>query len=141
MSESSNMKAPKKGQSKAISIWWIFVVLVIIALVFSIAAVIIAVILTAGNLKNYAQTDMLNSYVKTDELDDYVTKDQLNDTLNTWEAQVLPKYVPYDAEVHVQSKQTSSGGGGNLSDQRDAGAEFQTNSGDYEVMYIRKLDS
>ena len=138
--ENSNMKAPKKENSKNISIWWIILALVIIALVFSIVAVVIALHYTNVQLEDYAQKDMFNNYAKKDDLDQYTKNDEFDgkwdDRAGTTSA--LSDYVQYDAEIHITSKKDDSGGGGNLSDRRPD-AVFVGNSGDYEVMYIRQI--
>ena len=80
MSESSKVKAkaPKKEQSKDISIWWILIVMVIIALVFSIVAVVIALHYTNVQLEDYAKKDMFNNYAKKDDLDQYTKNDEFD---------------------------------------------------------------
>lgn len=78
---------------------------------------------------------MLNSYVKTEELDNYVTNDQFEDKCNTWAEKELANYVPYDAEIHIQSKADDSGGGGNLSD-HNFPVYYQAGV-DIEYLYIR----
>ena len=140
MSESSNMKAPKKENSKNISIWWIILGLVIIALVFSIVAVVIALHYTNVQLQDYAQKDMFNNYAKKDDLDQYTKNDDFDGNCDRWAdtTSKLSNYVEYGAEIHITSKKTSEGGGGNLSDRRPD-AEFVGNSGDYEVMSIQQI--
>ena len=96
-------QSAKKEQSKDISIWWILIVLVIIALVFSIVAVVIALHYTNVQLQDYAQKDMFNNYAKKDDLDQYTKNEdfdsQWDNLVGTTSA--LSDYVKYDAAIHI----------------------------------------
>ena len=114
--ENSNMKAPKKENSKNISIWWIILALVIIALVFSIVAVVIALHYTNVQLEDYAQKDMFNNYAKKDDLDQYTKNDEFDGNCDKWLAQ-SDKVVQYSQSLQIQSKGNNTSG-------------FVTNAGD-----------
>ena len=109
MFESSKVKAkaPKKEQSKDISIWWIIIALVITSLVFSIGAVIIAFYFTNVQLKDYAKKDDLDQYTKNDDFDG---------NCDRWLAQ-SDKVVQYSQSLQIQSKGNNTSG-------------FVTNAGD-----------
>ena len=116
MSESSKVKAkaPKKEQSKDISIWWILIVLVIIALVFSIVAVVIALHYTNVQLEDYAKKDMLNNYAKKDDFDG---------NCDRW-ADGSDKVVKYADSVQLQSSISTGKQTGFLTNQQSGNAQF-----------------
>lgn len=112
MSESSNVKTLKKGQSTDISIWWIIIALVITSLVFSIGAVIIAFYFTNVQLKDYATKNDLDSYVKG--ADFYHQSD-------AWanESDIVVKYGD-----SVQFQSTGTAQTGFLTNQQSGNAQF-----------------
>lgn len=124
MFESSKVKAkaPKNEQSKQISIWWILIVLVIIALVFSIVAVVIALYYTNVQLKDYAQKDMFNNYATKNDLDSYVKSADFNDQCDAW-AKDSDKVAKYGDSVQLQSTGTA-GQTGFLTNLQSGNAQF-----------------
>ena len=117
MSEISKVKAPKKGQSTDISFWYLIAGIVMIALVFSIAAVIIAVSFTNGQLKS-----QLKNYATKDDLDDYTKNDNFDSSCDTW-ADGSDKVVKYTDSVQLQSFGTT-GQTGFLCNQQSGNAQF-----------------
>ena len=122
MSESSKVKAkaPKKEQSKDISIWWIIIALVITSLVFSIGAVIIAFYFTNVQLKDYAQKDMFDNYATKNDVDSYVKGADFNDQCDAWANN--SNIAKYGDSVQLQSTGTDQTGF--LTNQQSGNAQF-----------------
>tara|TARA_X000000950_G_scaffold284660_1_gene388299 strand:- start:2823 stop:3281 length:459 start_codon:yes stop_codon:yes gene_type:complete len=122
----SNVKAPKKGQSIEISFWYLMTGIVMIASVFSVVAVIIAVSFTNGQLKNYATKDDLNAYAKKDDLNAYTKNDNFDSSCDAW---AKDKVVQYADSVQLQSTGTEQTGF--LCNLQDGNAQF-VNCGDIQ---------
>jgi hypothetical protein len=115
MSASPNVKAPKKEQSKQIFFWYFITgIVIIIALVFSVIAVLIAVSFTNSQLKDYAK-----------KYDLYATKDDLDTTTAALEdlSNQVENKISYDDTILIKSNK--DGAGGYLTDINDGYGRFQ----------------